>query len=587
MTATYQSPPTGGPFPERPTPSARDERTCSPDPPLDPTPSAPAQGLPSHLLQTQHQPPPHLLPEPPAPSPARRRRGWRPPVRLFVLLAGAGGVAALGFSGISLPWSGPSDKDKPLSVPVTRGTLRIIVTERGNLESVKTVDGVCELNGFQNKLIQLTPEGNKVEKGDIVCRFDSSEIDKNIAQQEIKSKQASSKIETSRQEVEIAKNKGESEIIAATVELTLGELDLEMYQKGTYVFETDEIKGDIGLKVKKLEESKNTLEQIQGLVKKGFKSPGDLRAAQSQLEGDDLTLRGAKAKLMVKEKYEYKRKSTEFSSKVDQSRSKVAQAKATAKASLLKTDSEFESAKATFTIEDQQLKEFKEQKGKTTIKAEQSGIVAYANEAWYDSSRQIREGATVYSRQKIYTLPDMSSMQVKVSVHESLIKKIKPGQTCEIRVDAFPNLVVIGKVKTVSQLADSNRGWMSGGVKEYSTVVAIEQMPKEELRPSMTTEVKIMVGEITNALAAPVQSVALHKGKFYAFAVTPKGVERREVKVGETNEFQVEILEGLKEGELVALDARARAEAAFKDEGGLDDGTAATRKKEKAQPPGK
>ena len=69
----------------------------------------------------------------------------------------------------------------------------------------------------------------------------------------------------------------------------------------------------------------------------------------------------------------------------------------------------------------------------------------------------------VYSRQKIFSLPDMTSMQVKVNIHESLVKKIKPGQMAEIRVDAFPNLVLIGKVKTVSQLADSNRGWMSGG----------------------------------------------------------------------------------------------------------------------------
>src|SRR5262249_47284980 len=243
-------------------------------------------------------------------------------------------------------------------------------------------------------------------------------IDKNIAQQEIKSKQAASKIETSRQEVEIAKNKGESEIIAATVELQLGELDLEMYQKGTYIFERDDIRGDIGLKTKKLEESKNFLEQMKGLVKKGFKSPSELRAAQSALDGDDLTLQGAKAKLMVKEKYEYKRKSTEFSAKVDQSRKKVAQASATAKASVAKADSEYEAAKATFVIEEQQLKEYQRQKEKTIIKAEQPGIVAYANEPWYDSGRQIREGATVYSRQKIFSLPDLSSIQVKVNIHE-------------------------------------------------------------------------------------------------------------------------------------------------------------------------
>lgn len=502
------------------------------------------------------------------------------------MLAGAVGVAAVGYFGLIPSWSGSTEKGRPLSVVVSQGTLRIVVTERGNLESVKTVDGVCELPGYQNKIIQLTPEGNRVEKGQIVCRFDSAEIDKNIAQQEIKSKQASSKIETTRQEVEIARNKGESEIIAASVELQLGELDLEMYQKGTYVFETDEIRGDIGLKAKKVEESTNKLEQFQALLKKGFKTPADVRAAQSELDGDELTLRGAKAKLMVKEKYEYKRKSTEFSAKVDQARKKVAQAQATSKASVAKADSEFEAARATSSLEDQQLKEYRDQKVKTFIKAEQPGIVAYANEAWYDSSRQIREGASVYSRQKIFSLPDLSSMQVKVNIHESLIKKIKPGQLAEIRVDAFPNVVIVGKVKTVSQLADSNRGWMSGGVKEYSTVVSIEKMPREELRPGMTTEVKILVGEISNVLLAPVQAVVMHKGKFYAFVLSAAGVERREVKVGDTNEFQVQILTGLKPGEMVALDARSRVAAEFKDEDRQDDAFKTASKPAGAAPKG-
>jgi RND family efflux transporter MFP subunit len=475
-----------------------------------------------------------------------------------------GAVAAVARYGVYPSLTGANTRDLPLTRPVIRGTLRIVVTERGNLESVKTADGVCELTGFQNKITQLTPEGNHVEKGEIVCRFDSAEIDKNIAQQEIKVKQAVSKIETTRQEVEIQRNKAESDVIAATVELDLGEIDLEKYTKGDYLAETDEIKGDIGIKLKDLDDARNQLEQIKGLVKKGFKSPAEQHVAESLVAGKDLQLRSAQRKLQVKQVYEKRRKETEFKSKVDQSKSKVAQAKATLIAQMAKANSEFEAAKATATIEERQLKDFNQQKEKTEIKAEQPGIVAYANEPWFDSSRQIREGATAYSRQKIFSLPDMSAMQVKVSIHESLIKKIKPGQLAEIRVDAFPNLVIVGKVKTVSQLADSQRGWMSGGAKEYPTVVTIEHMPKEELRPGMTAEVKIMVGELSNSLIVPIQAISQHKGDFFAFVITPTGIERRQVKVGEANDLQVQVLEGLKEGDVVALDARSRTLAEFK-----------------------
>ncbi len=47
----------------------------------------------------------------------------------------------------------------------------------------------------------------------------------------------------------------------------------------------------------------------------------------------------------------------------------------------------------------------------------------------------------------------------------------------------------------------------------------------------------------------------------------PGMIDRREVKIGENNETHVQVLEGLKEGDLVALDARSRAAAEFK----LDD----------------
>ena len=239
-------------------------------------------------------------------------------------------------------------------------------------------------------------------------------------------------------------------------------------------------------------------------------------------------------------------------------------AKATAIAQVAKANSEYEAAKATYTIEEQQLKEFLSQMDKAVIKAAQAGVVAYANDRWYDPSSQIREGAMVYARQKIFSLPDMTSMQVKVNIHESLVKKIKPGQMAEIRVDAFPNLVLIGKVKTVSQLADSNRGYMSGGVKEYSTVVTVEKMPEEDLKPGMTAEVKIKAGELSNVLMVPVQAVAEHKGEFFAFVDRPPVIERRKVKVGDTNEKMVQVLDGLKEGERVTLDARSRAVAEFK-----------------------
>lgn len=474
------------------------------------------------------------------------------------------GLAYLGWRSLG---SAAKNVERPLSVAAHRSTLRVVVTERGNVESTVTVDGICELSGMQNKIIQIVPEGTKVKKGQSVVKFDTSEIDKNVAQQEIKSKQAKARIETTLQEIEIAKNKGEGEEKDAEVEWKLAKGNLEKYQKSDFLAEVADLRGLIAQQESKAEEAEVKYKQTKDLAKKGFRSPEQVRGAKTEYDQFAYFLERDKEKLKSKQEFEYQLKSLELTSKVEQAEGKLKRAKATAKASVSKAQSEYDGAVATFSIEDQQLKEYLKQRSLAEIKAEQEGIVAYANDRWYDESSRVREGATVYPRQKIFTLPDMTKMQVKVNIHESLVKKVKAGQKAEIRVDAFPSDVLGGVVKTVSQLADSNMSFLRGGSKEYSTVVTIEKLPEEGLKPGMTAEVRIQVALLHDVLTVPLQAVVEHKGDHFAFIEGEKGgIARRLVKIGEANDRDVQIVEGLREGDRVVLDARTRAEAEFKND---------------------
>ena len=143
----------------------------------------------------------------------------------------------------------------------------------------------------------------------------------------------------------------------------------------------------------------------------------------------------------------------------------------------------------------------------------------------------------------------MTQMQVKVNIHESLIKKIKVGQKAEIRIDAFPNIVFVGTVKSVSQLADSTPSLD----ERRRQGIPHDRDPRRPQRPRAQARHdrrgQILVGELNNVLVVPVQAVAEHKGEFFAFVDEPGGIKLRKVKIGENNEKHVEILDGLKEGE--------------------------------------
>lgn len=467
-------------------------------------------------------------------------------------------LAAIAYPGIKSFWSPTAVKDLTLTGVVTRSHFKVLVTDRGNLEACKTEDGVCEVSGRENKIVMLVPEGTHVKKGQVVCRFDTAEIDKSIAQQEIQVKQAETKIETTAQELEIQKNKGESEITDAELELKLADLDAVKYQKGDYEVEIKDVQGAIALAEVELQKAKEMFEQFRTLVKKGFKTPEQLREKEQDVRRTENYLERDRHKLYVKKEFEYRRKTTELESKLKQAYKKVDRSKASSKAGFAKSNSEYVSAKSTHALEKQRLDEYKKQKQQCVLLAKQDGVLAYANEEWYDSSRQIREGAMVYFRQKIFSLPDLSKMQVKVSVHESIVKKVKPGQKVDIKVDAFANTPIVGTVKSVSPLADSTRWWMNGGAKEYATIVEIDKMPSEDIKPGMTSEVSILVNELTDVLAVPVQAVTERRREKYAYVQVGDKFERRTVKVGDTNDKLVQILEGLSEGEAVALDARKR-----------------------------
>jgi hypothetical protein len=155
-------------------------------------------------------------------------------------------------------------------------------------------------------------------------------------------------------------------------------------------------------------------------------------------------------------------------------------------------------------------------------------------------------------------------MQVKMKVHESVVKKVLPGQPATMQVEALRNQVLHGKVSKVASVAQSD-GWRGGGVKEYQTEVSIEDLPPDGgLRPGMSADVKILIRTVENALTVPVQAVTEIDGQHVAYVSTATGIDRRKVKVGESNEQLIQVLEGIQEGERVALDARTRGSAELK-----------------------
>lgn len=456
-------------------------------------------------------------------------------------------------------------KSEPvLTAAVQRGDLVINVTERGELESSQSLRVNCEIEGG-GKLVTILSEGTKVTKGQEVARFDTDALSKAISLQEVKCEQADGKIKTAKGELEVQKNKAESEIAKADLALILADIDNESYEKAEYGIEFDKRSGALSNAQKDLKDAEDTLEFSRTLVKKGLAQPQQLRALELKVDATKLSVKQQVADIKVLTDYTKKRKMLELAAKAEEAKRELDRTKKSQDAATEKVAGELAAAEKTAELEKQELTRLQAQLDRCIVKAPGDGIVIYYNERPWDPSSQVRAGATLHYQQPIFTLPDLNQMKVKLKVHESVVKKVTPGLTASMKVEALRNHVLHGKVLSVASVAQSDGGWRGGGVKEYQTEVSISDLPPEAgLRPGMSADVKILVKTVEDALTVPVQAVTESGGKHIAYVVNDGIVERRIVEVGDNNEQHIQVKQGLLEGEQVALDARLRAAAELK-----------------------
>jgi HlyD family secretion protein len=113
--------------------------------------------------------------------------------------------------------------------------------------------------------------------------------------------------------------------------------------------------------------------------------------------------------------------------KLETTRRKLEQTKHNNEALLAQTRAALDAANQALAKEEERLERYRDQLTKCQIYAPQDGMVAYAVSSSRYSREEIREGVAVRQRQRLLTLPNLSKMQVKTAVHESVVDQIRPG----------------------------------------------------------------------------------------------------------------------------------------------------------------
>jgi multidrug efflux pump subunit AcrA (membrane-fusion protein) len=179
------------------------------------------------------------------------------------------------------------------------------------------------------------------------------------------------------------------------------------------------------------------------------------------------------------------------------------------------------------------------------VTAPKSGMLIYAR-SW---NGKIGPGSQISTWDPVVAeLPDLSIMISKTYVNEVDISKVQKGQDVKIKVDAFPDKSYTGKIITVANVGEQLQGY---DAKVFEVTVQLEEVDSI-LRPAMTTSNEVLTYVYKDVLYVPLEAIQSDSMSFVFKKVDGK-IVKQEVITGETNDNEVIIEHGLKEGEEVML----------------------------------
>ena len=217
-------------------------------------------------------------------------------------------------------------------------------------------------------------------------------------------------------------------------------------------------------------------------------------------------------------------------------------------------------------ISDEQIKGLAQSgnaKRTLTFRAPVSGIV---------TEKKAVQGMRFMPGEMLYQIADVSSVWVQADVFEQDIAAVNVGQKAKIKINAYPGEVFEGRIAYVYPTLKA----------ETRTVpVRIELAnPKGRLKPAMFAEVEIPVAGTASVVTVPNSAVIDSGNKQVVIVQLAEGrFEPRAVKLGQRGADFVQVLAGVKEGEMVVssanflIDAESNLKAAL---GGMQKAEVAT-----------
>jgi HlyD family secretion protein len=471
----------------------------------------------------------------------------KPIIPLFLAIVAVTGLA----------WAGWRDGGwfRGAQVAVVAGTkaerarLDVTVVQRGNLAARNAARIYSELEG-RSAILDLVEEGTLVKEGTVLVRLDSSALEDRKVAQDIAVQNARAALTKAEQNLQIQLSQNTSDIAVAAQNLDFARSDLRKYVEGDWPMKLQESEETIVLADTELAQAKDRWEWSDKLEKSGFLTRSELETDALSLERVRIKLEQAKRSKALLEKFDHPKEQRRIEAAVEEATRELDRVNLQTSARLVDLTADVSTNRAKSDLEQEKFLKLQDQIAKATIRSPAEGYVVYKRSegGMGRSGEMIQKGTEIQERQEILSIPQAGGMIAEVSIHESVVQKVRQGMRARIMVDAIPGREFTGEVTSVALVPDSNSWWANPNLRQFKTSVSVLDA-SAEMKPGMSCNVEILVDSVEAALLVPVQAVYRTGGKTVCFVAG----SQLEIGVGRSSEAWVEVTSGLEEGAIVAL----------------------------------
>ena len=163
----------------------------------------------------------------------------------------------------------------------------------------------------------------------------------------------------------------------------------------------------------------------------------------------------------------------------------------------------------------------------------------------YVQQRMVSLGELVKEQMPVIKIVRIDPLKVIAEIPEGLAPWIQSGQPVDLQVDAYPDRPFTGKVSRISP-----------AVNQPTRAFPFEALvpnPQGLLKPGTFVRVKLTTNHTEDLLTLPYAALQYRYGVNRAFVVTGDTIAGRELKVGDRLGDRIEILGGVKAGDVVVL----------------------------------